>query len=259
MRYSRDFYIDRANEIIDACDSGFYILGNKKIPLNAEEGTYYRPDYELNIPEKITDIKSQNIHLIDAYVTDVVFNESYHNKGKTIGVLNFASAHHPGGGFERGAMAQEEAICQSSTLFVQLENNEMYKYNESCKNSLYNDGMIVSSTRFIRDSKFNFVANPVNAIVVTSPAVNLTALKDKTNSYEVMRVRMEKILKQFINYKCNIIILGAFGCGVFGNDPKIIAEIWRDLLVKYGAYFDKVDFAIPSGNNNYNQFNVIFN
>ncbi|HBR75644.1 MAG TPA: TIGR02452 family protein, partial [Cyanobacteria bacterium UBA11159] len=41
-------------------------------------------------------------------------------KFKKIGVLNFASAKNPGGGFLRGTQAQEESLARSSALYKSL-------------------------------------------------------------------------------------------------------------------------------------------
>src|SRR5215831_3484861 len=41
--------------------------------------------------------------------------------------LNFANGVHPGGGFLRGARAQEEVLCRSSALYQTLVGDPMYE------------------------------------------------------------------------------------------------------------------------------------
>ena len=78
------------------------------------------------------------------------------------------------------------------------------------------------------------------------------------HSYDQLKIRIQRILKLAINEKCNAIVLGAFGCGVFENDPDIVAEIFREVLIdeEIGYYFDHVVFAITgsSYNENYQSF-----
>ena len=46
------------------------------------------------------------------------------------------------------------------------------------------------------------------------------------------------------------LVLGAFGCGVFRNDPRRVAEIMIDCISKgYANMYDRVIFAIPPGYN----------
>lgn len=42
----------------------------------------------------------------------------------------------------------------------------------------------------------------------------------------------------------DILILGAFGCGAFQNDPDVVARAYAEALKEYGKYFDIVEFAI---------------
>lgn len=176
-------------------------------------------------------------------------------KGKDkrlVGVLNFASAHNPGGGFLGGAMAQEEALAYCSDLYVKQttgQSPEFYKINEDVNSAYYTNTMIMSNVNFFRDANYNFV--PYNTCwVLTSPAVNqrLVTMRGelKENGYAIMRERMRKILQVFIYCGCTDIILGAFGCGVFGNEPEVIAKYWKELLIDEGlaGYFDSITFSV---------------
>ena len=65
-----------------------------------------------------------------------------------VGVLNFASARNPGGGFRKGASAQEESLARSSSLYFALSQDqfltEFYTYHRRAKTCLYSHRMIYS-------------------------------------------------------------------------------------------------------------------
>ena len=107
------------------------------------------------------------------------------------------------------------------------------------------------------------------AHVITVPAPNISAYKEhmgKAYDPEVAFVTMTERIKFVLDIakreKCRELILGAFGCGVFGNDPKVVASLFKDMLTReqYEGCFDKVIFAIPKSdkNNNYNEFLKVF-
>ena len=60
-----------------------------------------------------------------------------------------------------------------------------------------------------------------------------------------------------------MLILGAFGCGVFANPSKLVAEAFCEAVKGYEKYFEIIELAIysPRENNaNYDTFkNVIKN
>ena len=216
----------------------------------------------LNFPEKsLGDLKMEVTN--NSAITDIVRCSRGDTTDK-IGVLNFASSYSPGGGFISGAIAQEEALCHASTLYVQLENCKLlYQLNKRAHSSTYTDHMAISKTKFIRNGEGLLIPNPVDTLVVTSAAVNVNRVRiaERDKVPEVMRQRMHKIIQLFIREGCNILILGAFGCGVFSNDPYLIAQIWKDELDKYGGYFDRLIFSIMCKNTkdsvNYQAFSKI--
>lgn len=64
-----------------------------------------------------------------------------------------------------------------------------------------------------------------------------------------MKERMNRILDMFYMKHCDTLILGAFGCGVFGNSPEQTATSWKELLNGFGGVFKEVYFAVlPSPN-----------
>lgn len=169
-----------------------------------------------------------------------------------IGVLNFASAKNPGGGFLNGAMAQEESLAASSGLYGSLlRHPAYYQANRANKSMMYTHHAIYSpEVVFFRDERFELLAEPVTASVLTLPAVNygqvLRQGEDPEQAAKVMKERMRLALSLFAREGHRVLVLGAYGCGVFRNDPLRVAAWWKELLEAegYGVYFDEVIYAV---------------
>jgi uncharacterized protein (TIGR02452 family) len=166
--------------------------------------------------------------------------------------LNFASAKNPGGGFLRGTVAQEECIARASGLYpCLLTAPEYYSFHKSEQNFLYSDHMIWSPRVPVFKYENGDVTDRVMCIsVITSAAVNARELQKineaKADVIEaVMRTRIEKVLALSMAQKHRTLILGAWGCGVFSNDPEMIADLFHEALTgKFANCFNRVVFAI---------------
>lgn len=154
-----------------------------------------------------------------------------------IGVLNFASARNPGGGFLNGAKAQEESLARSSALYPSLLRcPEYYDFHRSHKSLLYSDRTIYSPgcPVFKRDDG-TLLEHPYWVDFITSPAPNAGAIArnqpENLNPIEtVLRDRGQKFLSLAVYQGCNALVLGAWGCGVFKNDPEMVSQLFADLL-----------------------------
>lgn len=225
------------------------------ILITPEEGEdllkrYVKSERELN---RRLEVKAGNISTVDAVINFV-------KEGKlSIGVLNFASAKNPGGGFLNGAMAQEESLAVSSGLYQTLTaHEEYYKANRSFGSMIYTDhGIYSPEVVFFRDGGFRLLSQPVKASVLTLPAVNMGQVllkgEDQQEAKRAMKRRMALALAVFAERGDQNLILGAYGCGVFRNDPKEIALWWKELLdAGVGAYFNHVFFAVLDRSRNQN-------
>lgn len=158
-------------------------------------------------------------------------------EGRTgVAVLNFASAKNPGGGFLNGAMAQEESLAASGGLYRTLtRHEEYYRRNRACGHMRYTGCAIWSpEVPFFRDEEFRLLPKPVTASVLTLPAVNLGQViqkgEDIALAKRAMGERMERALALFAAMGARELVLGAYGCGVFRNDPGEVARRWKELL-----------------------------
>jgi uncharacterized protein (TIGR02452 family) len=170
--------------------------------------------------------------------------------GKTdIVALNFASARNVGGGFLAGALAQEEDLCRASALYACTKSKPVF-YNENILSdgTFYTDNVIYSpKVPFFRDSHSNFLEAPFQLSIVSAPAPNLNSLTGRTEGLQnkikgILRERAIRILDVAACHGHKNIILGAWGCGAFGNDPKMVAEVFKLALEKIPA-FEHICFA----------------
>lgn len=171
-----------------------------------------------------------------------------------VGILNFASATKPGGGFLNGAAAQEESIARISSLYNSLSkfNGDFYITHIKAKDPYYSNRIIYSPEVVVfKDENGEFLSEPYCVDVVTSPAVNKRRAIEmrccnNAKAYKVMENRIREILAVFAMNKNDILVLGAFGCGVFGNSPDEIAGIFAKILCEenYKRFFKEIVFAI---------------
>jgi uncharacterized protein (TIGR02452 family) len=166
-------------------------------------------------------------------------------------VLNMASAESPGGGFLIGARAQEEYLCRSSALWACLEKNPMYAFHIKRGDPFYTDYVIFSpNVPVMRTDDHAFLEKPYLASFLTSPAVYasgvVTSMKARAGEIgPVMEKRIHKLLAVAAAHGQTCLVLGAWGCGAFGNDGRLIAGLFRDALQgEFRGVFQEIVFAI---------------
>ena len=179
-----------------------------------------------------------------------------------VAILNFADALVPGGLVLYGAPTQEENICRCSNLYETLLECPMY-YNMNRVNGggTYLDIMIYSPNVMVFKDDENYDdIKPLQMDVITCPAPS-AFLKDEVAD-EVFVRRIRKILIAAQKIGVNKIVLGAWGCGAFGQDPRVVGKAFAKVLKKQNA-FDDVVFAIKSSegldeSRNYTEFKKAF-
>lgn len=89
---------------------------------------------------------------------------------------------------------------------------------------------------------------PCKVLIRTSPAVNTDAVEENKRNkiLPAMESRILKVLSVGLLIGHDSIVLGAWGCGAFGNDPYEIAKLFHGALEQNfkGAYA-RVVFVIP--------------
>jgi len=238
-----------AQETLDIFEKGYYFSNSNKIVSQSIYSTEFLLEKELEALAVSEGKLSPTYEVVNESVIDTILRFGSGNSG----VLNFASAKNPGGGFLNGSLAQEEALAVSSDLYnSQLQAQQFYDINRGCRTTLYTHNMIYSrEITFIRDGSMNLLDSPILVNVLTSPAVNAGAYYknengNKSTVLSVMEKRIRYILKVFADKGDRTIILGAFGCGVFKNDANDVASIFYKLLKSEHLEnnFERIVFAV---------------
>jgi uncharacterized protein (TIGR02452 family) len=263
---SKNYRVEIANNTLEIIKNGFYKYNEKKIAIEKEleeslENTFTIAPNDWNA---ILDIPIENkfetqIIAKKCSTIEAIFQEE---NGK-IGVLNFASAKNPGGGFLGGASAQEESLARSSNLYAtQIKDKAMYDFNKNQSSFLYSDYMIYSpNVLFWNDDNGDYFEKPLVADIITAPAPNKGAMlqhnrkEEIAETEEVFRKRMDKVLAIASKQKVDTLILGAWGCGVFRNEPNDVANLFKEIISeKYAGAFKKIVFAVLSNSEKKSSF-----
>lgn len=169
--------------------------------------------------------------------------------------LNFASAKNPGGGFLNGSQAQEESLARATGLYPCISQmTEMYEENRYYSSCLYLDDMIYSpQVPVIRDDDDKLLDKPFLVSILTVPAVNAGAVRKNGKKQEINKIestmlqRTEKLLSVAAIHDYKVLILGAWGCGVFKNNPEDVARYFHYHLTEnplFTGLFEKIVFAV---------------
>lgn len=170
-----------------------------------------------------------------------------------VAILNFASGKNPGGGFLRGAKAQEEDLARCSALYACLvEQRDYYDQNRASGSLLYTDHLIYSpDVPFFRDEQHALLERPFALSIITVPAPNAgEALQRDEGSEQDIRAALERRAAMVLaaagahGHRC--LVLGAWGCGVFRNDSVEVADVFALWLghPRFRGAFSRVVFAV---------------
>lgn len=242
------------------------ILENDEVKLNSQMKTKYKDSAKVLVSKK------RSLEAASAY------------KDMRVAVHNFASAVNPGGGVVRGSSAQEECLCRCSGLYFSLNDGKMwdgfYIPHRNASDPIHNDDIIYTPavTVFKTDT-----ANPqlmpeadwYDVDVITCAAPNLRenpgnifnmgdgkdqAIIKDSELLVIHEKRLRRILDVAIANVDEAIILGAFGCGAFENNPDVVALAAKNVVEDYLHAFKQIEFAVycsPRSDRNYRVFESV--
>lgn len=244
---------------------------NEKYPIGIATSIHNTKIYDTDY-KCLRTVKEKDTKIIIESLDTVSTIFKYSQCGK-VAALNFSSYKNPGGMFIQGSKAQEECLCHESYLYNVLNSfaDKFYKWNNSHKNkALYlNRGLYSPDILFVRGtnegwSDIDYYEQYCDVITCAAPnksaAHKYQNVSDKENT-EVLKSRIKFVLDIAKDNDVDTLILGGYGCGVFGQDPKEVASIFKECLnTTHKNCFYQVIFAIPKGrNNNLQAFEEVFN
>lgn len=263
-------------DTLDILERGYYKLNGKKIKLKLsrkqmEEAQVFLPDDV----KAITGKKDfEHIHVLGRcrYICENIDSfgmarkmadklpDALTGEMKPVLVLNLANAVNPGGGVRRGAKAQEEDLCRKSSLLVSLESKAAaayYNYNRALNTNMGSDALIIHPhVEIIKDENGDLLEDPVVVAVLTCAAPMLICGREglSDEQYEALVYnRIMGMLKAAAYLGYRNLVLGAFGCGAFRNDARVVSDLFYKALkdfdldgMKENDMFDSIGFAVLS-------------
>lgn len=261
---------DRKQQLIYVfMDTQNFYMENKTLAAAVAYGQQHTKLYE---PDDYPEIPASNarpgqVQVIAAKTFETAVNVHKSFPDKKIAVLNFASATRPGGGVKNGSSAQEESLCRCSTLFPTIDRKWLHeKYYDANRQArdirhtdacIYSPGVIICKTDESIPKRLD-EADFVTVDVISCAAPNLRnepanqynpetgkpVKMEPQKLYDLHVRRAKHIMHVAAANGVDILILGAFGCGAFQNDPDTVAQAYRAALKDYRDKFDSIVFAI---------------
>lgn len=176
----------------------------------------------------------------------------YSKLGRTC-ILNMASHKKPGGGVQNGQRAQEEELSRRSNLVYGLPKDH---YPLSDKEAIF-----TKDVTFFKDGSYSYI-EPFICSVITIAALNVSNGIIPNDYEKTMEEKISTMLAYPSLERCEYLVLSAFGCGVFKNDPRFVAEMFKRLIDEgFKYHYKEISFAVLNDHNsvsdNYSVFKSI--
>ena len=249
LNISRSYARELGKTALEAINSGIYenssgdeVLWGEQIHHCRESKKSISPDVKLkrkeHSPFEKTYIQVCNETTLQASLRLV-------EKGMRPLALNFANGIKPGGGFLGGARAQEEVLCRSSALYETLKDDPMYDHHRKRSRPDSTNWMIYSpEVPIFRDDAGNALDKPWLISFLTSAAPYAPAI-GQPESGDLLKSRIHRVYEIASAFDHDSLVLGAWGCGAFSNDPQRTAMDFRNILEQeFLGHFSKIIFAV---------------
>ena len=200
------------------------------------------PDAELPLASPRFDKTTIQI----ANETSLMAARRFSKRGLVPLVLNFANGVSPGGGFLHGSRAQEETLCFSSTLYASLVGDPFYLRHRKRSDKASSTHTILSHATVFCDDTYETISEPWTMGVMTcaAPVCRPNEI-EPSRAKELMDERIRRVLSIASAYGYEYLVLGAWGCGAFRNNPEHTALSFRAAIeMEQKGKFSEVVFAI---------------
>ncbi|WP_129838533.1 TIGR02452 family protein [Streptomyces sp. RFCAC02] len=251
---------ERFAETRAAFERGWYVHEGRRVDLSAPLALM-RAGVRLHLPDELRALPVPDAprHRTSVEVTDESTLRAARRLAAatppgapTVAALNFASARNPGGGVLNGARSQEEDLARAGALYDALVRcPEFYAFHRAQRDVLYSDRLIYApDVPVYRDDGGGWLPAPVPVAFLTAAAPNRRMLeRDRPGDLplvpDVLASRGRAVLAAAAHHGHTRLVLGAWGCGVFGNEPAVVAGMFARLLRgEFAGVFEQVVFAV---------------
>lgn len=248
----------------------------------AEDGCYFVEEREVKLPfrfEQMKEVKLYSAEQIaqlpriplsakeparivlrnqDTLEAAFDFHRRRKESEKPVLVLNFANPHRPGGGIRSKPGTQEEHLCVKTTLLCSLETEKawpFYQVNLDCGTQAQTDTILYSpNTVVIRNSDLSLRENPfpIAVMTVSAPIASRMEPEELPDLENILQKRIYGMIRTAIEEGYTRLVLGAWGCGNFGNDPELVAKLFHQVLMESNPmtgtgivdYFEEIAMAV---------------
>ena len=228
------------------CLSGYYgdLKQSKSYVLTGNDPRFLNIRLEKRFDKMKIEVLNTDVLILTQSLTDRV------NKVLT---LNLASDSNPGGGVTQGAMAQEEELFRRSNYFMSLPKS-LYPLEKT--NVIYTPNVLVVKDENYINLKKPFHTSMIAAAAIRHPKLNSCGLYERLLDRTIMLDTINNIFKIAYLLGYDTLVLGALGCGAFGNPAIEVIELFNECLKKYNCCFKNITFAVYSRrDDNFDQFN----
>ena len=240
---------------------------------------YYENDYPAYDQNKLKDMTLSVSGDRSFYAAMRLHKEMPNAK---IAVMNFANAFLAGGGVLKGAGAQEECLCRTSTLypliFRRTLRDSFYKHHKDLNTPKASDSLIYTEGVVICKTDEDLPKRMPKEDWVTVDVITIAApdLREKSNIHfdlvnggahmnnaELFGYHVKRAIHMLTCAAAkgaDVLVLGAFGCGAFQNDPEVVANAFKTALNVFPKVFEHIEFAVycpPGGSVNYTVFKKV--
>jgi uncharacterized protein (TIGR02452 family) len=157
------------------------------------------------------------------------------NRNARVGILNMASMLAPGGGFLNGASSQEESLCMRTTLLPSLSDS-FYRLPEV--GGIYTPDVLVFRDAEAEDleKRDRWFVDCVSAGMLRFPSISVDETTGRgsyssSKDRELVIEKMRAVMRIFQSKGVKKVVLGAWGCGAYGNPVGEVVAAWKKVLL----------------------------
>ncbi|KAL2752014.1 hypothetical protein ACRALDRAFT_2141748 [Sodiomyces alcalophilus JCM 7366] len=155
-----------------------------------------------------------------------------------VAILNMASPLNPGGGFVNGATSQEESLCMRTTLLPSLRD---HYYRLPDLGAIYTPDVLVfrsdddDAAADVLEKKDRWFVDCISAAMLRNPETEADSsgrrryVRDKDR--QLVLDKMKMVMRICRARGVRRVVLGAWGCGAYGNPVGEVAAAWRKVLL----------------------------